>query len=608
MQFSGLQLHPINMTALPSGLLPETAKTEETYAVVKKKLDKLQSRYEAQELKALAEYESRVKEIESEYEKQRDALTQLNSPMRATFEKILKEKRNLEISELQRLFKEGKETRYKIYDEERRRYRDEAFMAMNALMSAGPGPMLEDLPMPPSLKPGPGLSEGFANTASRPGTPSPPRVSSMRREQTETPSKSSRSTSLQTYTNGSHALVPDLVQQSAPVSSRASLAPPVSPIPSAKNGGESQKRKSPNDSTESSPECVKRTKLVQSKIESSASEPPSPTALRAPKAHRTITFAEVYGEPGGEKPKYKHIIVEFPPRSNRFYILKCDEHGVHFGENPLRGAAKHLASAQHGNMSKAHTTAIETLGFEVVDCTSELMEKNNAEVMQAFRENYKPFNANHLSQAKRAELGFPPLETPNWQKAASQRAAKDRSANAKKQGSVTHPEVGRFYVARTETKCPVLILPKNDLAPVGLQGTLASTGIFSDSDMFKLPKCYTYEKDGNNRVLGIAGWAPGYEDGGPLVKKREFPVLVVNNPDPNLWNIGFIEASSLAELDFNDENSRYLPFFKEARDYYFNRILPHRRNQNLVPPSFYTEHYGSRKCLASAAWTQSLLT
>jgi hypothetical protein len=274
-------------------------------------------------------------------------------------------------------------------------------------------------------------------------------------------------------------------------------------------------------------------------------------------ARRTVTFNEVYGTPpqrdenGKLKlgPGYRHIIVQYPCGNGGFYILRCDGHGVHFGEHPLRGAAKHLASAQHGHMSKAHATAIATLGHLVVDCTQELAEKNNAAVIEAFKEGgYKPFNANNLSQTRRAELGFPPLDSPSAQTAAAHRMgahggsqqgpSSTSPARFRKQfAGVVDPISCKFYLAcRGELKISVLILPWGDVSPAGIGGTLADTGLLGDFTddgkplgIPKLPKCYIYDQVGG-RISGIRGWASGYESG-PLVRKREFPVVCVDGPD-----------------------------------------------------------------------------
>jgi hypothetical protein len=177
-------------------------------------------------------------------------------------------------------------------------------------------------------------------------------------------------------------------------------------------------------------------------------------------------------------------------------------------------------------MTKAHATAIATLGHLVVGCTEALADKNNKEVIEGFKNgSLKIFNANNLSMAKRAELGFGPLDPPSSQK-------------TKQSAIITNPATCTFYVGSVgELKCPVLILPWGDTLPAGIQGTLADTGLFREpaddrkqQGIPKLPKCYRYDEEGG-RVKGILGWAKGYETGGPLEKKREFPVLCADDDD-----------------------------------------------------------------------------
>jgi len=302
----------------------------------------------------------------------------------------------------------------------------------------------------------------------------------------------------------------------------AKLAPKVDPA---------QKRKADSESKDQSPvptpNRVKRTKVEDAIPAEHPTVERSPPPARQGPSERAVSFGEVYGAPG--KPaQFKHVIVQYPSATGDFYILRCDEHGVHFGEHPLRGAAKHLASAQHGYMSKAHATAIETLGHRVLGCNKELADKNNHDVLKAFKNGYKAFNANNLSQTKRAELGFPPLDPMGSQKAAMHR---------KQPTGIANPATCRFYVTGGELRCPVLILPWGDTSPVGLAGTLADTGIFSEltddgkpTGIPKPPKCYVYDEHAGV-IRGIRGWAKGYEDGGPLERKREFPVLCAENAD-----------------------------------------------------------------------------
>ncbi|KAK3934343.1 hypothetical protein QBC46DRAFT_273969, partial [Diplogelasinospora grovesii] len=104
-----------------------------------------------------------------------------------------------------------------------------------------------------------------------------------------------------------------------------------------------------------------------------------------PFGQRTISFDDVYRN--GNAP-YKHIIIEHPPNSGDFYILKCNEHSVHFNQNPLASAAKHLYSSQHGHISKEYATALKVLSYLVINYDVQLAIKNNSVVKKAFAEGY----------------------------------------------------------------------------------------------------------------------------------------------------------------------------------------------------------------------------
>lgn len=132
---------------------------------------------------------------------------------------------------------------------------------------------------------------------------------------------------------------------------------------------------------------------------SSGGNAPVPGPISPSPERRSITFDELYQ---GGKPEYKHIIVEYPPDSNKWYILRCDEHVVHFGLKPLLGAAKHLHSSQHSNLSKHHSLAVDLLGILVQDCDAEKVAKNNAMVAKAFENGYHPFNVNRLTRTERS--------------------------------------------------------------------------------------------------------------------------------------------------------------------------------------------------------------
>ncbi|KAK0702929.1 hypothetical protein B0T21DRAFT_109307 [Apiosordaria backusii] len=301
----------------------------------------------------------------------------------------------------------------------------------------------------------------------------------------------------------------------------------------------------------------------------------TPTANDDVRPQRTVQFSEVWGN---GNPEYKHIIIQFPD-GGEYYILRCDEHGVNFGEHPLRGAAKHLASAQHGRMSKEHTQAIKTLGWIVEGCDEDLMKMNNAMVTEAFKNGYKPFNANQLNKTERAKKGFPqldkhgvPITSPLSTPAARQR----------KQGSgIPNPTPAGLYTGYCvddQKQHPVVILPweQQNFSSAGLQEfTWEDVGLLSDV----LPKCYVYERDDKGQARSIKGWAEGYEDGGPLMKKREFPVLIIDDEDRQSWKCGWIEAKHLVPFNFNDSSET--PHSLLARDYYAKVIRKYPSYEDL---------------------------
>ncbi|KAH8761582.1 hypothetical protein F5883DRAFT_125783 [Diaporthe sp. PMI_573] len=104
------------------------------------------------------------------------------------------------------------------------------------------------------------------------------------------------------------------------------------------------------------------------------------------KTDREITFQQVFQ---GGQAKYKHKIFELDEGSGDWYIVKCDEHEVHFGSKiPVRGAAKHINSPQHSNLERTNDLAIQECGFLVTDCTAELARENNKNFEDALKQGY----------------------------------------------------------------------------------------------------------------------------------------------------------------------------------------------------------------------------
>ncbi|KAJ0162318.1 hypothetical protein CTA2_4760 [Colletotrichum tanaceti] len=264
-----------------------------------------------------------------------------------------------------------------------------------------------------------------------------------------------------------------------------------------------------------------------------------------PIAPRTITFQEVYQD---GKAEFKHNIVKY---DDVFYILRCDEHGVHFKQNALAAAAKHLHGASHGHQKKEHKLAVETIGFHVVDCTEELAALNNACVRQAFENGYKPLNQLHgpKSGGKRHSISMPavvdaavdrvssvsqsPFQAPVQAAALENVTEQDETEHGHQQDikqdnkqedsmptkDMLNPKAGELYHARWPRSSKVyivMVLGWTDLRMCGWEAKLSETQLY---DKKIRPSCYTYNDD------GIAGWASGFGDDEPRVLERDVPVL-----------------------------------------------------------------------------------
>jgi hypothetical protein len=116
---------------------------------------------------------------------------------------------------------------------------------------------------------------------------------------------------------------------------------------------------------------------------------PTPTVSAVddlPPNSKTITFDEVYQN---GQAKHKDTIIESPPNSRQWYILKCEAHHLRFNQRPLQGAAKHLTGRLHGHPVRDRNVALEMFGYRVIDCNEQLAELNNQAVDNAYANGYK---------------------------------------------------------------------------------------------------------------------------------------------------------------------------------------------------------------------------
>lgn len=60
-----------------------------------------------------------------------------------------------------------------------------------------------------------------------------------------------------------------------------------------------------------------------------------------------------------------------------------------------------------------------------------------------------------------------------------------------------------------------------------------------------------------------------------------------------MWHVGWVKAAQLSPLDFDDPTQRSVPYFREARGYYYNRILRLKNAGLRGAPA--TQGYGTCK-------------
>ena len=232
--------------------------------------------------------------------------------------------------------------------------------------------------------------------------------------------------------------------------------------------------------------------------------------------------------------------MEYPTGSRQFYVVYCQDHGVHFTRNPLQGAAKHLDGTAHRIPSRNREQALKKLGYHIVDCNRDLANQHNREVDKAYANGYKPA------------------------------VVRDR-----KWKGIENAKPYKIYGAewaKTRKIYPVMILGWDNLYEAGLgDSTLAETGLLKTTVR---PDCYVYDQG------KIVNWAPGFEDGGPKVKQREFPVRWFDRRESNGW----VQARDLRELATLKVDEKRGKYFDKAHSWIERMRKPKEQNglQKLI--------------------------
>ncbi|KAK4071808.1 hypothetical protein Purlil1_13314 [Purpureocillium lilacinum] len=114
------------------------------------------------------------------------------------------------------------------------------------------------------------------------------------------------------------------------------------------------------------------------------------------------------------------------------------------------------------------------------------------------------------------------------------------------------PIPGEVYITSWEKSnglSAVVLLPTTDLEDVGLPYTLHALGLASYP-----PDCYVCNPDD-----GTLQWSKGYEDGGPFVAERKYPVMYFDGQEFPVKNaVGWVSARNLQTFDLENTKVRKL--------------------------------------------------
>lgn len=243
----------------------------------------------------------------------------------------------------------------------------------------------------------------------------------------------------------------------------------------------------------------KRPAPIESPAPDGSLKRPRSSGLTGRLTHRTVTYDEIYA---GGKGRFKHYMHELKKEDPGYwYVTKCDEHGVHFGES-LAGPAKHLNSKVHGKMTKNYLLAVQTLGYLVLGCTRDLAEQNNIMFEKAKANGYRPLNARRNVRDKDAER-------------ASQIFPDSQNISSIDEGQL-------YWITYNKETYVGMVLGWGDLLKCGLKATLASLKMFYTHRGEKFaPDCFEFD-EGTETIMG---WAPGYGMGEPNEKNRTYPIM-----------------------------------------------------------------------------------
>ncbi|KAF4340131.1 hypothetical protein FBEOM_5992 [Fusarium beomiforme] len=307
----------------------------------------------------------------------------------------------------------------------------------------------------------------------------------------------------------------------------------------------------------------------------------------------SIHFNAVYQN---KRAARKHIIIRRPEdeaRPGKFFILRCEEHDLHFDDSPLQAGLAHLVD-KHQHQDASFDAVVENFGYEVIGCDDEKLAQNNMVAKEAFERG---------DNRARDSIRVRPSPSPERRsKGTNRETKKGRSARARrKRGEPINPtdlipgNVYIIYWAASKQWFAGMLLPVQDLESVGIDDTVENMGLLNN-----IPPCYQYDSSSQS-----FSWAEGYEDGGPNASEQHFAFMFFEGVAfPDESHVAWIPLNEIQKWD--EDQARLIEHSEQAFEYLKEQKLkqqprqlgphdeiPHSTNENstwdFAPRSHVTE-------------------
>ncbi|KAI8416009.1 hypothetical protein FOFC_02317 [Fusarium oxysporum] len=281
----------------------------------------------------------------------------------------------------------------------------------------------------------------------------------------------------------------------------------------------------------------------------------------------SIHFNAVYQNRRAAK---KHTIIripEDPVRPAKFYILRCEDHDIHFDDIPLQAGLAHL-SEKHHHQNPSFETVVEHFGYEVIGCDDEKLIQNNKAAKEAFERGERGARDSIRVRTDSPSPERPRKNTSHAVKKSRSRRSRRKTQNSSDPHDLVAGDVYIIYWSASKQWYAGLYIPLQDPESVGIDESLEAMGLLSN-----IPPCYEYDSSSKS-----FSWAEGYEDGGPDASEQHFLFMFFEGLEfPDLNHVAWIPIGKIQRWD--EEKALMIEHSDQAVEYLKQREAAQQRKR-----------------------------